>query len=308
MLLGCLPYPAGLECCRTPPPRTRASGSRGSFHPGNVRCGCYIYMEDLVKLDECRDPACPVQWPTCPSPVRLSNWLEFLRCHPDQTFASYIHSGLLSGFRIGYNRQAPRLKSAAKNHPSAPANAMVVRNHIEVELQAGRLVGPLNKALAPLLHTSPIGLVPKAHQPGKWRLIVDLSFPPGHSVNEGISPELASITYAKVDEAVEIIRQLGVGTQLAKLDLQSAYRIVPIHPEDQHLLAIEQHTWIAPYRLASALRQRFSQRWRIWWLGFCTVLESSISSTTLTISSSWEHLTQGRGQGHCQSHWRCSSC
>ena len=49
------------------------------------------------------------------------------------------------------------------------------------------------------------------------------------------------MTYAKVDEAVEIIRQLGVGTQLAKLDLQSAYiyRIVPIHPEDQHLLAIE---------------------------------------------------------------------
>ena len=214
-------------------------------------------MEDLAKLDECRDPACPVQWPTCPSPVRLSNWLEFLRCHPDQTFASYIHSGLLSGFRIGYNRQAPHLKSASKNHPSAPANAMVVRNHIEAELQAGRLVGPLNKTLAPLLHTSPIGLVPKAHQPGKWRLIVDLSFPPGHSVNEGISPELASMTYAKVDEAVEIIRQLGVGTQLAKLDLQNAYRIVPIHPEDQHLLAIEWEgatyvDWALPFGLRSA--------------------------------------------------------
>ena len=30
-----------------------------------------------------------------------------------------------------------------------------------------------------------------------------------------------------------------MGTQLTKLDLQSAYRIVPIHPKDQHLLAIE---------------------------------------------------------------------
>jgi hypothetical protein len=57
-------------------------------------------------------------------------------------------------------------------------------------------------------------------------------------VNSGISPELSSITYAKVDDAVKLILQLGLGTELVKLDLKSAYRIVPIHPEDHHLMAV----------------------------------------------------------------------
>ena len=32
--------------------------------------------------------------------------------------------------------------------------------------------------------------------------------------------------------------QLGLGTQLAKLDLKDAYRIVPVHSDDHHLLVI----------------------------------------------------------------------
>ncbi len=38
---------------------------------------------------------------------------------------------------------------------------------------------------------------------------------------------------------VQLIMQLGVRTQLVKLDLQKVYRIVPTHPQDHHLLAIE---------------------------------------------------------------------
>ncbi len=236
--MACSSYFAGLDPSLTRL-RARTNGSERSFKPGNVHAGRYIYIEDLLELDECNELSCPVQWPVGPSPVHLNSWQEFLHCHPDQTFASYIHAGFSAGFRIGYSRQAPSLKSSSKNHPSATANAIVVRNHIRAELEVGRLVGPLKKALAPLLHISPIGLVPKAHQPDKWRMIVDLSFPPGHSINEGISPELASMTYAKVDDAVQLIMQLGVRTQLVKLDLKNAYRIVPIHPQDHHLLAIE---------------------------------------------------------------------
>lgn len=65
-----------------------------------------------------------------------------------------------------------------------------------------------------------------------------MSSPHGHSINDGISPELASIRYASVDDAVQHILQLGRGTKLVKLDLKSAYRIIPVHPHDQHLLAI----------------------------------------------------------------------
>ena len=57
-------------------------------------------------------------------------------------------------------------------------------------------------------------------------------------MNAGISEDLASITYAHVDDAVECIKTLGVGTLLIKVDLESAYRHIPIHPEDHHLLGI----------------------------------------------------------------------
>ena len=54
-------------------------------------------------------------------------------------------------------------------------------------------------------------------------MIVDLSYPHYHSVNAGISEDLATITYARVDNAVECIQTLGAGTVLIKMDLDSAY-------------------------------------------------------------------------------------
>ena len=69
-------------------------------------------------------------------------------------------------------------------------------------------------------------------------MIVDLSFPFGRSVNDGISSTLASVSYSSVDDAVQRILHLGKGTQLVQVDLKQAYHQVPVHPEDQHLLAI----------------------------------------------------------------------
>ena len=113
----------------------------------NIQNGQYLYMEDLQGLEECTDPACPIRWPTCPSPVCLSNWETFLKCHPDQRFANYIRTGFSSGFRIGYSRLAEPLRSSARNHPSTAENAHVVADHIKTEVEAGRLVGPLPATL-----------------------------------------------------------------------------------------------------------------------------------------------------------------
>ena len=102
-----------------------------------------------------------------------------------------------------------------------------------------------------------MGLVPKPHQPNKFRLIVDLSAPASGSVNNGISRELCSLRYATVDNAVSMIQLLGRGTRLAKIDLKDAYRIVPVHPDDYHLLGIpwNAHTYLdraLPFGLRSA--------------------------------------------------------
>ena len=82
------------------------------------------------------------------------------------------------------------------------------------------------------------GVIPKRHQPGKWRLIVNLSFPKGHSVTDGVEPELCSLSDTSVDRAVQRILTRGAGARLAKFDVEGAYRTVSVHPEDRHLLGM----------------------------------------------------------------------
>lgn len=211
-----------------------------SFPPGNVFAGQYRFMSKLLKLESCTPKADIIRWPRGPTPVRIDRLIPFLAQHPDQVFAAFVFRGLSFGFHVGFNRQSTQLRSRGKNHPSSISNWATVDAHVQLEVGLGRLVGPVSPLFSHLIHTSPIGLIPKAHQLNKWRLIVDLSAPQGHSINSGINSELCSLSYASLDEAVRVILQLGRGTSLVKLDLKDAYRIVPVHPDDHHLLGI---TW-----------------------------------------------------------------
>ena len=130
------------------------------------------------------------------------------------------------------------LRSLVRNHPSSLANRQVVTDYVVQEAAAGRIVGPLIGPLREAVHCSPIGLVPKGRGTGQWRMIVDLSHPSGRSVNDGISPLLCSLQYSSLDDALSFVKQLGQGTVLIKVDLRSAYRLVPVHPQDRHLFGI----------------------------------------------------------------------
>ena len=69
-------------------------------------------------------------------------------------------------------------------------------------------------------------------------MIVDLSLPKGFSINDGISPELSSLSYVSLDHLASLVTSVGRGALLVKADIKEAYRMVPIHPNDQHLLGI----------------------------------------------------------------------
>ena len=67
---------------------------------------------------------------------------------------------------------------------SADANPAVVEAYLGKEVRLGRVVViTAEEAAGASLHISRFGVVPKSSQPGKWRLIVDLSDPVGSSVN-----------------------------------------------------------------------------------------------------------------------------
>ena len=69
----------------------------------------------------------------------------------------------------------------------------------------------------------------------KLLLTPTVSSPPGSSVSDGIDPSLCSLSYITVDKVAEIVAQLGKGTKLGKVNIKSAYRIVPVNPEDRML-------------------------------------------------------------------------
>ncbi len=198
--------------------------------------GKYHYLEDLFTLEGHHPPSPVVEWPRGPTPIIAQAFTHYTCHHPDQRFAQYILKGISQGFHIGFDKGC-RLKQNWRNHPSSLENPVVVTSHIKTEVERGCLVGPLPPFQVSQVHVSPLGLVPKPHT-DRWRMIVDLSAPANFSVNDGIDPNICSLMYASVDNAVEFVLHLGRGTQLVKMDLKDAYRIIPIHPNDQHLLGI----------------------------------------------------------------------
>ena len=217
--------------------------------------GRYRYMADLLSLEH----AATGWGPSCfrPStPLRPQAWRNALAQHPDKRFTEYILRGISHGFHIGADR-SHEFRPCHGNMSSVGEQPQLVEAHIRSERASGRVLGPLPSHLARLTHTSAIGLIPKPHQPGKWRLIVDLSSPTGYSVNDAIGSNMCHMHYASVPEAARYIRRLGTGTVLAKVDLQNAYRIVPVHPDDHHLLSFRWNNQVfidtaLPFGLRSA--------------------------------------------------------
>lgn len=101
------------------------------------------------------------------------------------------------------------------------------------------MAGPFKFPPIPGLHVSSFGVIPKGGQPGQWRLIVDLSSPPGASVNDGIDPDSFSLQYIRVDNIIDMVGRLGPGALMAKFDVQAALRNVAVHPTDRVLLGMK---------------------------------------------------------------------
>ena len=58
-------------------------------------------------------------------------------------------------------------------------------------------------------------------------------------MNDGIRKDPFTVQYMKVDDIIDGIMSLGQGTLLAKFDVESAYRIIPIHPNDCSLFGMQ---------------------------------------------------------------------
>ena len=202
-------------------------------------------MRDLDQLHRAapRETALSILGPdVVRSPLRthLQAWSGALADHPDPSFVHYITNGIAHGFCVGFNHTSP-LESARGNMRSALLHPEVVGRFVKEEVANGRLLelATGDVGTGEVFHLNRVGVVPKGHTPGKWRIIVDLSFLEGRSVNDGIRAEHCSLQYTTVQKIAQAAQSLGTGAQLAKLDVKSAYCLLPVHPEDRPLLAFE---------------------------------------------------------------------
>ncbi len=85
----------------------------------------------------------------------------------------------------------------------------------------------------------------------------------GQSVNTNIPREFASVQYSTIKEAIELIQKHGRDCYLAKSDIKSTFRIVPLHPSQYHLMGF---TWEGKYYYDKCLAMGLSS--------FCQIFET----------------------------------
>ena len=74
------------------------------------------------------------------------------------------------------------------NHSSAEAYPEAVQRYLDKEVELGAMLGPYNEITYHLFHCSPLLTRPKDNN--ERRVILDLSFPRGNSLNDQVSKNL----------------------------------------------------------------------------------------------------------------------
>ena len=144
--------------------------------------------------------------------------------------------GFTHGFQIGCVGLPPQRGKAVSKLKSADKFAEVIDRKLAKELALGRILGPYDVPPTCLRYRiSPLRVVPKK-SPGEFRMIHHISYPEGSSVNDFISKEISSVHYATIQDATNFIRHSPKPVYMAKVDVESVFRIIPVSPADRPLL------------------------------------------------------------------------
>ena len=174
--------------------------------------------------------------PTKPiTPVRADRLEVLLNGYP-KALKEYLIRGFKEGFHINFVGE--RRVFEPPNLRSALEQPDIVRDKLDKETKAQRIAGPFIAPPFPDLFCSPLGIVPKK-TPSEFRLIHHLSFPSGAAINDFIPGEFASVNYASISDAIVALKLFQKGCFLAKTDIKSAFRIIPVHPADHPLLGMK---------------------------------------------------------------------
>ena len=177
------------------------------------------------------------------SQLNVNVWKEELVQYLDQQLLQLVEFG----FPLDFNRKC-LLKCEGGNHKSATEFPADIDSYIDEETKFDAILGPFKEKPILASHSSLVMSRPKPYS-SRRRMIVDLSWPLGASVNAGIDKNsyLDSdfvLTFPTVDDITNELVKLGPGAHIYKVDVSRAFRHVKVDPGDFDLLG---HEWDGHY-------------------------------------------------------------
>ena len=145
------------------------------------------------------------------------------------------------GWPIGRLPTLPQPGHSTKNHKGAVDYPEQLQKYINKEMSCGAVMGPYHK----IPFDGKVGISPLSTRPKKGsmdrRVILDLSFPIGNSVNDGIPKDtylglISKLTFPKVDDFACRIFELGQGCLMFKIDLSRYFRQISMDPGDYAMI------------------------------------------------------------------------
>lgn len=173
-----------------------------------------------------------------PKSFDLDNWDTYLHNYDDNIIVQY--------FRYSWpiNYQSDVLPSSTlQNHSSAVTNNLCLLDYLEEELIHRAIIGPstCNPFSCPCV-VSPLQTVPKRNS-SKLRVVHDLSFLDGASVNSGIPKDSYldndhKLQLPSVDRLIQFIRSHAPHCLIYNKDLARALRQILVDPKDVPFLGV----------------------------------------------------------------------
>ena len=176
-----------------------------------------------------------------PSGLNIPAWWQVLKNYDISKLFQYLQFG----FPLGVDYSLFEFKSFTKNHSSAVKNPMAVEKYFNTEVSKKAMFGPYHLNPFEKMHFSPLMARPKPD--GGTRIIVDLSWPVGASVNSCVPSNVYDdvpfiLKYPTIDQVVERINLVGPSALLYKVDLERAFRNLQVDPFDYPLLGLQWNT------------------------------------------------------------------
>ena len=122
------------------------------------------------------------------------------------------------------------------NHKGATEFNEQVQALVNKEVSLGGVIGLFEAPPFENPCFSPLNSVPKKDSQER-RLILDLSYPSGFSINDGIHKDIylgewAKLKLSSLDQFAEKVMELGAGCKMFKVDLSRGYKKIYIDPVD----------------------------------------------------------------------------